>query len=271
MKLSASMLLLAILGSCSTARNDRGFHSKNIILQVKEYKSSYLLQTLNYSTTDTVSIVSLKQKSGAKHSRNNTIKVKESPKIKVGDTVDFILDGKLMYTAAGKMQQLGLFLIVENDTLWSGPRLIPNKFYISRSTVGLSTNKIRKNLNTANKAVFTKNINPEQIVGEWTLCKRGNAQSMIVSNVCQTIFFEKNGGGSVYLGDHLRCSFNWRVERSKIKFDFKDPADNCFRDDNLYYKLSVNDGEILELKDTKIDFTYYLLRDAKNHLDTTPK
>jgi hypothetical protein len=112
--------------------------SNNIILSIRDYNYAYYLQTVNTYTLDTIYVISLKDTFYRKYDIPQPIMYKKAKKMKPNDTVNLELS-KVKFQA-NAMQQLGVHIIIENDTLWSGAEIIDNKFYQSLNSVGLLVN-----------------------------------------------------------------------------------------------------------------------------------
>lgn len=137
-KLKVIIIIALICYSCSTTKNNSSLYFETVILNIKDYKSSYYLQALNKRNSDTICIVSLKENIYHMYNKRKSFKSDKLIKeIKIGDTIFFELESVILKTG-GTMQELGVYLMVENDTLWSGPKYISNKFYHSKNSIGLN-------------------------------------------------------------------------------------------------------------------------------------
>jgi hypothetical protein len=112
--------------------------SNNIILSIKDYNYANYLQTVDIYTSDTIYIISPKDTFYRKYNIPRPVMHKKVKKMKPNDTINFELS-KVKFQA-NTMQQLGVHIIIENDTLWSGAEIIDNKFYQSLNSIGLLVN-----------------------------------------------------------------------------------------------------------------------------------
>ena len=103
------------------------------VVEMKEYHYAFMFKVLD-KENDTILIISLKEnyydKYGYKKPTFNHFQ-----EIKMNETYDFYLTRRNPNVST--MEQLGAFIIVENDTLWRSPtyRDIPPTF-MSHNTIG---------------------------------------------------------------------------------------------------------------------------------------
>lgn len=106
------------------------------ILEIDDFEYTYRFKGLNIETHDTVFVLSFKQKIYDKYKftkpkdLNGTVDIKSKK--------NYIFKLIKMKTKVSTMQQLGQFIIIENDTLWKGSSGIkPPKYYTAQNAVGL--------------------------------------------------------------------------------------------------------------------------------------
>lgn len=98
------------------------------IIKSREYKTFYSFKAIKEK--DTIYIISYKDYYGGHKTQNNNIR-----EIKINEEYNFYLTPEIIRTS--KMEQLGAFIIIDEDTLWkaSNYKEIP-KFYIANNTIG---------------------------------------------------------------------------------------------------------------------------------------
>jgi hypothetical protein len=123
-----------VLVSCLSINNPKkGLSIENCyILGIKEYQYAFRLIALKEN--DTILIVSLKDEYYTKHGYQKS-RLNNLEEIKVNKKYDFYLVKRKPVVST--MEQMGAFIIVENDTLWKSKtyKEIPASF-TSYNTIG---------------------------------------------------------------------------------------------------------------------------------------
>lgn len=121
--------LALIFVSCSTTKHvKKNCQSLNCyVIDIEEYQHFILLKTLR--ERDTIRIISFKK------SYNKKIIFNKLEEIKLDKYYNFCLTQKKANVST--MEQLGAFIVVENDTIWTASTYkdIP-LFFISHNTIG---------------------------------------------------------------------------------------------------------------------------------------
>lgn len=133
---SIYLLLVLFLLSCGTTSKVKSESQTHKVLEIFEYDNLYGLKTINENTNKENFIVSLKESYFKE--RNLSIPIlKKTLDIKKGRSYDFDLQS--IKPRVGQSQNLGAYIIVENDTLLREENYkdLPLS-YTSKNTIGLS-------------------------------------------------------------------------------------------------------------------------------------
>lgn len=128
-------LILFVFAGCSSAiRTKIDFNVLNCrIIGIKEYQNTFRFKALN-KEKDTILIISLKE---SYYNKNNYKKpvLENLQEIQLDKEYSFYVTQKKPLVST--MEQLGAFMVIENDTLWSSSTYkdVPLSF-ISHNTIG---------------------------------------------------------------------------------------------------------------------------------------
>lgn len=102
------------------------------IIEIKEYQYAFRFKALKEN--DTILIISLKENYYTEYGYKKPI-LNDLEEIKINEKYDFYLTQKK--PTVSTMEQLGAFIIIENDTLWKSKtyKEVPLSF-ISHNTIG---------------------------------------------------------------------------------------------------------------------------------------
>ena len=138
MRTSYYMLFLSfnIFIGCKSINNKTTSNEKELkVINIAEFEYVFELRTIEKETSDTLFVLS---------SKNNFYNKYNLNKPKSNSTEQLILNNTYRFEVlpikpqVSTMQQLGAYIIVENDTLWKGANYKEApKFYSSQNTVGL--------------------------------------------------------------------------------------------------------------------------------------
>jgi hypothetical protein len=126
-----------ILFGCSTSKKSNQVFpiGENKIIDIREYNSVFVLKTINESTLDTSFILSPKRNFFRKQ------KLKEPFNDNAGKSI--IMDKSYYFKVstvrfrANAMENLGLYIVFDNDTIWRGQKAPTRKYYLSKNSIGL--------------------------------------------------------------------------------------------------------------------------------------
>lgn len=131
-------LVLILLG-CSTTKNTNiDYQLQNLkVIDIKEYEYGYLIETIHEQNRDTAFVISRKEKLYDKYNLKTPTNKGKVELLELEKAYHFKVSK--VKTRVSTMQQLGQFIILENDTLWSGSdKSIVPKHYVALNTVGLN-------------------------------------------------------------------------------------------------------------------------------------
>lgn len=128
-----SLLIL----SCGTSKKavDTYVNSKNKIIGIQEFNSAFVLKSINESTLDTTYILSAKRDYLKKQKLTESFKDGEGEAIITNEIYSFELLS--MRLRASNMETLGVYLVFDNDTIWSGANYNERKYFLSKKSIDL--------------------------------------------------------------------------------------------------------------------------------------
>jgi len=138
------LIFLISFGCSSTKKNVYTVvNTENRIISIKEYNYSYYFETINLSSKDTNYVISLKDNYMKENSMDSPlIKGREPKTIMVNDTIRFTLTNALFRPIG--FGNSGYSIIVADDTLWTGKKMIDNRYFGSQNSAGLLINEWNK-------------------------------------------------------------------------------------------------------------------------------
>jgi hypothetical protein len=138
MKKLIFLIVVTAVAGCSSGYYPvpENIRTTNKIVSIKDYNYVSYLTTVDLVSHDTTYVLSLKEHYYQKYYDLQKPKLnKDTLSITENDTVNFLLSEA--WFSAGTMEQLGVRIIVGNDTLWKGPKPVVNKFFYSDNSIGL--------------------------------------------------------------------------------------------------------------------------------------
>lgn len=125
---------------CSTRQISKAnsSNSLNEILSIEEHTYAYYIKAMNQNTQQQINIISYKDIYFDKYQEKRPFLPSETTGVKniiKGSNNLFKLTE--MRFNVNSMEQLGAYIIIENDTIWQGKSTVRNRFYKSENSVGL--------------------------------------------------------------------------------------------------------------------------------------
>lgn len=139
------LFIFLISCGCSSIKKNvyEELNSENRIISIREYNYSYYFETVNLSSKDTNYVISLKDNYIKQNKMDSPLVHGKEPKtIMVNDTIRFTLT-KALFRPIG-FGNSGYSIIVEDDTLWTGEKMIDNRYFGSQNSAGLLINEWKK-------------------------------------------------------------------------------------------------------------------------------
>ncbi|MEO5776314.1 MAG: hypothetical protein ABIQ27_05380 [Flavobacterium sp.] len=130
------LFVILIIVSCGTSKqpDEKYLTSKNKVLNIKEFNSVFLLKSISQSGSDTTYILSAKK---------DILKKAKLPYSFSNDAHELIVDGVYNFQLSpvrfrsSSMENLGVYLVFDNDTLYKGANSNGRKYFLSHNSIGL--------------------------------------------------------------------------------------------------------------------------------------
>lgn len=130
--------LICLICGCGvqTKMKQSGNNIQSKVLSVKEYSYVYEIKGLDLNSNDTIFILSYKENYFDKHHSSTPINLEKANKIELNK--DYTFKSVRIKPQVSHMQQLGAYIIVENDTLYkSRDSFTIPPYYASFNSLGM--------------------------------------------------------------------------------------------------------------------------------------
>ena len=130
---------MIFLFSCSTQQvsKELSLNSVNKILSIEEYDYAYYIKAFNQDTKKQLNIISYKQVYFDKYKIQKPINNSQDGLKTISKNNSYNFNLTEMRFNVSNMEQLGAYVIIENDTIWKGKPTVENRFYESKNSLGL--------------------------------------------------------------------------------------------------------------------------------------